>query len=126
MSFFTIINCIDGRTQLPVIEYLQQRYRVDYVDSVTEAGPNLILFESRDQTLVESILRRVAISIDKHRSLGIAVVGHHDCAGNPSPFEKQQEHTHKAVRFLRDRFSGVEVIGLWVDRNGDVHESPCP
>ncbi len=43
MSFCTTINCMDGRVQLPVIKYLQKHFNVDYVDSITEPGPNLIL-----------------------------------------------------------------------------------
>ena len=39
MSFCTVISCIDGRVQLPVITYLQNRFGVKFVDNVTEAGP---------------------------------------------------------------------------------------
>ena len=39
MSFCTVVNCMDGRVQLPVIRYLQDRIEVLYVDSVTEPGP---------------------------------------------------------------------------------------
>jgi hypothetical protein len=36
---------MDGRVQLPVIDYLRKRFGVEHVDSVIEAGPNLILAE---------------------------------------------------------------------------------
>lgn len=36
---------MDGRVQLPVIKYLQDRFKVQYVDTITEPGPNLILAE---------------------------------------------------------------------------------
>ena len=55
VRFCTAINCMDGRVQLPVIQYLQKRFNVDFVDSVTEAGPNLILSEAEDPGLVQSI-----------------------------------------------------------------------
>ena len=32
--FATAINCIDGQTQIPVIDYVRKKYRVDYVDMV--------------------------------------------------------------------------------------------
>ncbi len=41
MSFCTAINCMDGRTQLPVIEFLKNKLSVEYVDTVTEPGPHL-------------------------------------------------------------------------------------
>ena len=113
---------MDGRVQLPVIQYLQKRCNVDFVDSVTEAGPNLILSEARNNSLVQSILSRVEISVEHHGSVGIAVVGHHGCAGNQAPRNEQVVHIQNAVRILRQRYENVEVTGLWVDSRWDVHE----
>ena len=121
MKFCTAINCIDGRTQLPVIKFLRERVKVDYVDSITEPGPALILALQNNESLVESIKSRIQISIEKHHSLGIAVVAHHDCAGNPVVKEEQLKHLRLAVIFLKEEFS-MQVIGLWVDENWIVHE----
>ena len=44
MIFFTTIKCKDGRVQLPVISYLQKRFNVQYVDSITEPGPNQMTY----------------------------------------------------------------------------------
>lgn len=122
MEFCTAINCMDGRVQIPVISYLKSRFKVDYVDVVSEAGPNRILADGADEFLLESIWKRVEISITKHHSKGIAVVGHHDCAGNPVDESDQQQHTAAAVQRVRDRFGSTEVIGIWVDRNWEVSE----
>ena len=122
MSFCTAINCMDGRVQLPVINYLRKRFRVEYVDTITEAGPNLIMAARSDAALVQGILRRVSVSIEKHRSVGIAVVGHEDCAGNPAPCADQLAHIRRSVEFLRSRYEGTKVIGLWVDGEWQVHE----
>ena len=54
MTFFTVINCIDGRIQLPVIQYLQQKYNVEFIDSITEVGPNLILADNIDSLFYPS------------------------------------------------------------------------
>jgi carbonic anhydrase len=121
-AFCTVINCMDGRVQLPVLRYLQKRFQVEYVDSITEPGPNRILAEGSPSALVDSILARLRISLEKHHSVGIAVVGHHDCAGNPAPEARQREHLHKAVEFLRGCHPDTEVLGLWVDENWEVHE----
>ena len=122
MRFCTAINCMDGRVQLPVIQYLQKRFNADFVDSVTEAGPNLILSEARNNSSVQSILSRVNISVEHHDSVGIAVVGHHGCTGNPASRNEQVVHIQNAVRFLRQQYKNVEVTGLWVDSRWDVHE----
>jgi hypothetical protein len=122
MRFCTAINCIDGRTQIPVITYLQQRFNADNVDTVTEAAPNLILTSETEQAAIQSIFSRVEISIRAHHSVGIAIVGHHDCAGNPAGREEQIAQIISARQILADKFSDIEIIGLWVDENWQVHD----
>ncbi len=122
MRFCTAINCMDGRVQLPVIQYLQKRFNVKYIDSVTEAGPNLFLAKQNKAALVQAILEKLRISIDKHNSVGIAVVGHQDCAGNPAPYNKQIVHISKSIQFVRTQYGNIKVIGLWVDSDWEVHE----
>ena len=39
--FYSAINCMDGRVRLPVISYLRERFGVQHVDVITEAGPYL-------------------------------------------------------------------------------------
>src|SRR5829696_466725 len=82
-KFGTAINCIDGRTQQPVIDYIKQNYAVDMVDMITFPGANGIF--SNELRLVEASLAKhsTSISVEKHNSRIIAVVGHYDCAGNP-------------------------------------------
>ena len=113
---------MDGRVQLPVIRYLRERFGVEHVDSVTEAGPNQVLAERTDEDAVDSILRRVSISVDRHGSVGIALVGHHDCAGNPATAQEQRQHLASSIEFLRGRYPDLPIIGLWVDHDWQVRE----
>lgn len=122
MRFCTTINCMDGRVQLPVIHYLKERYQADYVDSITEPGPNGILAQADKHEIIENILLRVDISVKKHKSGAIAVVGHHDCAGNPVTKEIQIKQILQAVKFLQNRYPIIEIIGLWIDENWTVHQ----
>ncbi len=122
MRFCTAINCMDGRVQIPVIQYLKDRFAADYVDVISEPGPNRILADGSDTAAVESIEQRVRISVEHHHSVGIAVIGHHDCAGNPSPEVEQRHHTLAAVRRIRGIFGHLPVIALWVDQNWEVSE----
>lgn len=122
MRFATAINCMDGRTQLPVIMYLREKCNVDYVDVVTEAGPVKILADCKDQVLVDSMKRRVEISVTKHRSRCIAIVGHFDCAGNPVSKETQIEQIGKSIKTVLSWNFEAEILGLWVDENWAVHE----
>ena len=122
MSFCTVINCMDGRVQLPVSKFSQKRFNVKYVDTITEAGPNLILAEQKDQMKIQSIVDRMETSINKHRSVGVIIVGHHDCAGNPAPKKEQIDHLCQSVQLIQDRFKHIKVIGVWVDENWHVQE----
>ena len=122
MKFCTVINCMDGRVQLPVITFLQKRFNAKYVDSITEPGPNLILSKQTDSYLVESILTRLKISVEKHKSVGVAVVGHYDCAGNPAKKDEQIQHVEESIRLIRQQYKELEIIGLWVDENWEVME----
>jgi len=117
-----VVNCMDGRVQLSVIRYLQDRFKVEHVDSITEPGPNLVLASHTDQASVQSILRRVSISVEKHASVGIALAGHHDCAGNPATKEEQQQDLITGVEFLRLHYLEMPIIGLWIDENWKVNE----
>ena len=113
---------MDGRVQLPVIKFLQKRFNAEYVDSITEAGPNLILSEGKNIDLIEGILNRLEISVKKHNSIGIGIVGHHDCAGNPTTQDIQIAQIHTAIKLLRQHYKSIDIIGLWVDKNWEVHE----
>jgi carbonic anhydrase len=113
---------MDGRVQLPVIGFLQKRFQAKFVDTITEAGPNLILSEQKNQTVINSIFERLKISVNLHKSVGIAIVGHHDCAGNPAPKEAQIGHLKKSVQLIQRQFKDIEILGLWVDENWNVEE----
>jgi carbonic anhydrase len=120
--FCTAINCMDGRTQLTVINYLQKHFGVVHVDMITEAGPNKILAEGVDANAVRSIQRRIDISVNKHGSVGMAIVGHEDCGGNPAEKPQQLEQLKAARAFLQETYPDVPRIALWVDLKGNVEE----
>ena len=122
MSFCTAVNCMDGRVQLPVIEYLRKRLGVPYVDSVTEARPGLSLSEEPSGSVTESIVKRVEVSTEGHGSNVIAVVAHWDCTRNPGDEETQRGQLLASVDLLAGRFPKVTVMGLWVDESWRVRE----
>jgi hypothetical protein len=123
-SFCTVINCMDGRMQLPVIKFLQKRFHAEYVDSITAPGPNLILAKGEDLNAVDAILRCVEISVGKHGSTGIAIVGHEDCAGNPADKGEQFLHLRLAYDRIHDAFPDCEITTLWVSIKGHIEEIP--
>ena len=122
MSFCTAVNCMDGRFQGPVTDYLRTRFGVDYVDMITEPGPNRILAEGSDHDLLRSIAGRIRISVEKHGSEVIAIVGHEDCAGNPTGRAEQVLHLAAARQRLASDWPAVQVIALWATLDGSVED----
>lgn len=114
-KFATLINCIDGRVQLPAIEWIKKEYGVDYVDTITEPGPDKILAEKSDELKIHSIKKRAEISVCKHVSEIIVVSGHYDCAGNPSDRKTHFRHISAAVETVKSWEFGIAVAGLWID-----------
>ena len=106
---------MDGRIQSPIQDYLKGSYNVKYVDTITEPGPCKIIAENKDKSAIDSILKRVKISVDIHKSNLIAVSGHHDCAGNPTREEVQKEQIRQSITYLKNLYPNIEIIGLWVD-----------
>ena len=113
-TFGTAINCMDGRAQLPVIAWLKERYTLDFVDTITEAGADCVLLRGTPEQGA-SVQARVRISVEKHGSRLVAVVGHHDCAGNPCSEEEHRRQIAESVTAVRAWGLPVEVIGLWLD-----------
>jgi len=106
---------MDGRVQDAVKDYMKNNYSVDYVDMVTEPGPNKILAENSDSVIIENIKKRVEVSVHHHGSKVVAIVGHFGCAGNPAEKEEQVQHLKKAEEVVKSFNFPVEIILLWVD-----------
>jgi Putative carbonic anhydrase len=78
-TFGTAINCIDGRTQLPLITWMRDAQSVQYVDLVTEPGADALL--ARDPAAALQLIRpRVLLSVEAHGSSVVAIAGHFQCA----------------------------------------------
>ena len=117
MSFCTVINCMDGRVQLPVIPFLQDYFKAEFVDSITEPGPVRIFAKTTNLMVLNSIITRVDISVKQHGSGQIAICAHPDCAGNPVDDEVQKAQLKRSVIFLKEAYPNVDVVGFWIENN---------
>lgn len=117
-TFCTAINCMDGRVQKPVYDYMKNICNVSYVDMITAPGPDGIIF--RGDIMCQYIKSAVLISIEKHASKTVAIVGHHDCKGNPVSKEGHWRDIRDSVNEIRSWSLPVNVIGLWVNEDWSV------
>jgi hypothetical protein len=53
--------------------------------------------------------------MNAHGSRRIAVVAHHDCAGNPVSDRTQKHQVATAAAQLAEQHPDAEVIGLWLN-----------
>ncbi len=119
-KFATAINCMDGRVQLPVINWLRENLSVDYVDMITEPGPDKILAQGSAATQ-DSIKARVLISVNKHGSDTILVAAHHDCAGNPVTRAQHEEHVRQSIIRIQSWNLPVKrIFGAWIGESWKV------
>jgi len=121
-SFATCINCMDGRVQEPSIRFLKKKFSVKYIDMITEPGADKILAQYQAKATIAAIKKKVQISIEKHNSKAIAIVGHHDCAGNPVSDTTHLRQIKKAVKNISQWKLGVPVWGVWIDRHFRVEK----
>lgn len=122
MSFATAVNCMDGRVQRCVSDYIRSVYCVEYVDTISVAGPVKLFAEDSEGDMVVAILEMIERSIRLHESEVIAVVAHYDCLGNPIEDDIQKEQLDKSVKFIKSKFGQCEVVGLWVGDDWEVEK----
>ena len=111
--FATAINCIDGRVQTPVLDWMKLHLNVDYVDLITEPGPDKALALATEATA--TVFKRVSFSARAHDPVAIAIAGHHDCLANPVTREEHFDQIKEAVRIIMTWGIRIRTIGLWVN-----------
>jgi hypothetical protein len=112
--FATAINCIDGRTQRPVSEWIRIQFSVDYVDTITQPGPEAALTRG-PASAIEVMRQNVGVSVQAHKSQLIAVAAHHECAGNPVSDDEHKAQVRAACEVIAKWGFPARIVGLWVN-----------
>lgn len=113
-TFASAVNCMDGRVQEPVIQFLKSNYQVDFVDMITESGPDRIMAEETEKLKVNAIRQRLDFSLKNHGSRVILVAGHADCAGNPVDRDTHIAQILNASATIRKWFPDAEIVPVWI------------
>ncbi|PBO84901.1 MAG: hypothetical protein COA77_07375 [Thaumarchaeota archaeon] len=120
-KFATSINCIDGRIQLLISNWIKQKYSVDYVDVITHPGSDKVMAEKNIDRIAE-IKSKVVISINAHNSKLVVVSGHHDCAANLSTKDIHVIQIRKSINIVKSWRLQVSVVGLWINDQWEIEQ----
>lgn len=123
-KYGTVLECMDGRSLRKVADYLITSFGVRHLDTITTAG--LVKHIAEDTTQTPFLLSNVDISIRRHGSHQIAVVAHHDCAGNPVSDKTQKQQLATALARLSDVHPEADVVALWLNENWIVERIRRP
>lgn len=118
-TFATALNCIDGRVQRPVSDWIKSNLNVDFVDTITEPGIDRVL-SGGDRAFIEEVKRFVGISVSAHGSHAIVLAGHHGCAADPVLKEKHFEQIRKGLEVIKSWDFDATVVGLFVNKNWEI------
>lgn len=111
-GFATGLECMDGRVQGALRKKAKRKYRVEYVDIITQPGINKVLAENTDVPIIENIKKMLWISINDHGSRTIIIAAHHNCAGNPNNKETQLAHLREAEKTVRNMLENLPLGDL--------------
>lgn len=113
-TFATLFGCLDGRATPPAVAFLRDFLHVDFVDVVTEPGPDrVLLVATPDQR--RAIMEKLLVSVNAHHSCTIVIAAHHECAGNPVSREDHLVTVRQCAQLIESWRLDVRVIGLWIN-----------
>jgi len=113
-TFATVVNCIDGRAQGPVSDWIKIHCQASFVDTITTPGPDKLL-SSGPHSKVDHVREAVEVSVNAHKSGAVVVAGHYDCAANKVSDDEHKEQIRAAAAVVRSWELPVRVAGLWVN-----------
>jgi len=119
-SFVTAVLCIDGRFRRCLVDWLLTHFGTDYVDLITEPGPDSLLAENPAGSRAVGVRSRLTVSHTAHQPTAIAIAGHDDCAGNPVGPDVHWEQERRAATVLRGWYPELPILALHVDSESAV------
>lgn len=120
MNFATCLNCIDGRTQLSVLNWITGNYGYEYVDLITEPGIAGKL--AHNEYTASCLADKAQLSQTCHGSRHIFIAGHHDCAAYDGDDRRHRADLIFALKRIEELFPQLRVTGLWVNEHRQVEE----
>ena len=122
MEFCTSVSCIDGRIQEAIQTHLKTKHGFKFVNTITEPGVCRILSEKSPKRVVQSIISKIELSIEAHRSRTIVISGHHDCVANPVDKNAQVSQLHRSKELLANSFPSQSILTIYINENWEAED----
>ncbi|MEU5939656.1 carbonic anhydrase [Micromonospora sp. NPDC047548] len=116
--FATMFTCIDGRIQQPLNEWVRKHLDVEYLDTITEPGPEAVLAGTGERCL-EVLLEKVQVSQRAHGSATLVIAAHSDCAGNPVSVDEHRDQLRQSLARVAGRLPNTRILAVHADRCGE-------
>lgn len=113
-----MFTCIDGRIQRPLDDWVRSHLDVEYLDTITEPGPEAML-NTTDELCLSVILEKVAISQRAHGSATLVIAAHSDCAGNPVSDDEHRTQLRQGLARLAARLPGIRILAVHAGQCGE-------
>jgi len=110
---------MDGRVQIPVIEWIRAETGAEHVDMITEPGVDGVV--ANDTHDISQLVSKIKLSIEANNASAVFIAGHHDCKGNPVDDETHKIHIKASVERIKKEIAGPPVRGLWVDQDWNTN-----
>lgn len=121
-AFATTVNCIDGRVQRCVNDFIRNQEGVEYIDTITLAGACKVISDRKHTNLIDNVKYRLDISVNGHDSNYVSIVGHYDCTAIEEDDDTQKGYILNSAKTITEWFPNVSVEALWVNENFEVEK----
>ncbi len=121
-AFATTVNCIDGRVQRCVNEFVSKQENVEYIDTITLAGPSKVISDNELLGVIDNVKFRLDVSVNGHQSNYISIVGHYDCTAILEDDETQKAYILNSSNIIQSWFPDVRVEALWVTEEFEIEK----
>jgi len=108
-KFGVCLNCVDGRFQVPVIEWINENYNLDYVDMITELD-TVEIFEKNVDKSVDHIIEEIKHSLNNNKSEIIFIVGYGDVPKNLSKHKYERGAVVSSMEKLKVLFPDCRFV----------------
>ncbi len=122
-TFCTVFDCMDGRCQGIVGEWVRKNFGVEYPDTITVAGIDGVVV--KDAAECERIMGLARISAEVHGAKQAAIAGHSCCAGFPVSDDEHKSAIMDAAKKISDSGMYQTVVGLFVSVEAGTVTEVC-